>query len=74
MNEEQKIRKTLESLTDALDYLELLRINRAHAIQNKQPGIVLHYSIERSSITSLRFIKYLVSFKNIHEHYTLQCV
>jgi len=40
MNEEQKIRKTLESLTDALDYLELLRINRAHAIQNKQPGIV----------------------------------
>ena len=40
MNEEQKIRKTVESLTDALDYLELLRINRAHAIQNKQPGIV----------------------------------
>jgi len=40
MNEEQKIRKTLESLTDALDYLELLCINRAHAIQNKQPGIV----------------------------------
>ena len=40
MNEEQKIHKTLESLTDALDYLELLRINRAHAIQNKQPGIV----------------------------------
>ena len=40
MNEKQKIRKTLESLTDALDYLELLRINRAHAIQNKQPGIV----------------------------------
>ena len=40
MNEEQKIRKTLESLTDALDYLELVRINRAHAIQNKQPGIV----------------------------------
>ena len=40
MNEEQKIRKTLESLTDALDYLELLRINRAHAIQNKQLGIV----------------------------------
>lgn len=40
MNEEQKIRKTLESLTDALDYLELLRINRAHAIKNKQPGIV----------------------------------
>ena len=40
MNEEQKIRKTLESLTDALDYLELLRINRAHAIQNKQPGII----------------------------------
>lgn len=40
MNEEQKIRKTLESLTDALDYLELLRINRAHAMQNKQPGIV----------------------------------
>jgi len=40
MNEEQKIRKTLESLTDALDYLELLRINRAHTIQNKQPGIV----------------------------------
>jgi len=39
MNEEQKIRKTLESLTDALDYLELLRINRAHVIQNKQPGI-----------------------------------
>ena len=40
MNEEQKIRKTVESLTDALDYLELLRINRAHAIKNKQPGIV----------------------------------
>lgn len=40
MNENQKIHKTIEALTDCLTRIKLLKINREKAILNKQSGVI----------------------------------
>lgn len=40
MNENQKIHKTIEVLTDYLTYVRLLKINREQAVLNNQYGVI----------------------------------
>ena len=40
MNENQKIHKTIEALTDCLTRIKLLKINREKAILNNQSGMI----------------------------------
>lgn len=40
MNENQKIHKTIEVLTDFLTYVRLLKINREQAVLNNQYGVI----------------------------------
>lgn len=40
MNENQKIHKTIEALTDCLTYIRLLKINREQAVLNNQFSVI----------------------------------